>query len=512
MRADSNAQIGTGHLMRCLALAQAWQSAGGRAIFAMAVATLPIEKQLMSQGPEVVHLWVREGSVDDAIQTVEVARNAEATWVIVDGYHFQAEYQRKIKEAGLRLLCIDDFGHAAHYCADMIINPNLHAKEELYSHREPYTQLFLGPRYSLLRREFRKWREWKREVPRLARNILITMGGSDADNVTQSVIQALWQDVTDQLEAIVVVGSHSPHYAALKEASHCSQIPLRLVHQANDMAELMAWADVAISSGGTTCWELAFMSLPSLILVLADNQREVARTLNELEVGVDMGPASQIGPEEVAKILGGLIRDPTVRTKMSRLGRIVVDGKGAERSVDLLKYGPLSVRQDSFRLRPASAEDSVMLWQWTNDSTIRANSFDTAVIPWETHKVWYAKKLASSDTRIWILELRQVPVGQIRYDRINLETAQISFSVTPGYHGKGIGTKLLEVSSASAYRELNARWLQGIAFSSNVASARAFLKAGFHQVEEKMISGRKCLVFKKAFPQECEGESYARRD
>jgi len=276
LRADASETIGTGHVMRCLALAQAWQDTGGRVVFLMATEAPAVEARLQSEGMEVIHLPVQPGSRDDAIQTADLARRVGADWVVVDGYHFGADYQRTIRGLGLHLLFIDDHGHADHYSADLVLNQNIHAHEGIYKNREPYTRLLLGTRYVLLRREFLKWRGWKREIPEVARKVLVTMGGSDPDNVTLKVIQALQQVDVDGLETIVVVGGGNPHYEELQSSVQESRFPVLLESNVTNMPELMAWADVAVSAGGSTSWELAFMGVPALVLILANNQRSIA--------------------------------------------------------------------------------------------------------------------------------------------------------------------------------------------------------------------------------------------
>jgi len=120
IRADASPSIGSGHIMRCLALAQAWQDQVGGVRFIMAQAALPLETRLRSEGMEVSRLAAVSGSLEDARQTVQLAQQCRASWIVVDGYQFGAEYQRLIKDAGQRLLAIDDHGHADHYYADII--------------------------------------------------------------------------------------------------------------------------------------------------------------------------------------------------------------------------------------------------------------------------------------------------------------------------------------------------------------------------------------------------------
>ena len=330
IRADASTQIGIGHLMRCLALAKAWQDSGGMIVFVIAMGVPRIEARLQSEGMEVVHLSVQPGSNDDAIQTADLARRRKASWVVVDGYHFGADYQRIIKDSGLYLLAIDS-GYSRHYYARIVLNQNIHADEGLYENRELYTQLLIGTRYILLRPEFLEWRGWKREIPGVARKVLVTLGGGDPDNVTLKVILALQQVEVKGLEAVVVVGGSNPHYEKLLSAIKDLQYSIRLVRDAINMPALMAWADVAVSAGGGTCWEMALMGLPNLIIVVADNQRVAAEGLHEKGAAVSLGWREQVSGREIARSLESLMGDAVKRAGMARTGRSLVDGRGAER-------------------------------------------------------------------------------------------------------------------------------------------------------------------------------------
>jgi len=147
------------------------------------------------------------------------------------------------------------------------------------------------------------------------------------------------------------------------------------------------------------------------------------------------------------------------------------------------------------RIRPAGFQDAELLWLWANDPIVRANSFHPEAIPFDGHLKWYKRKVESPETRIWLLELDQVPVAQIRYDHVQGDTAEIGVSVSSEYRGKGLGTRLLQITSGMACEELNVKCLKGVVFSSNKASARAFTKAGFECVGQEFISDKLCYLF-----------------
>ena len=145
IRADADARIGTGHVMRCLAVSQAWQGRGGKVVFSVVTWLRALETRLRKEGIDVIRPSAEPGSRDDARQTAELARQKGAEWVTVDGYHFTAEYHRILKTTCPFLLFLDDNGHASHYAADIVLNQNIYASEALYKSKEPYTRLMLGP-------------------------------------------------------------------------------------------------------------------------------------------------------------------------------------------------------------------------------------------------------------------------------------------------------------------------------------------------------------------------------
>lgn len=505
IRADATSRIGTGHVMRCLALAQAWQTHGGRITLLSHSDNRLLRQRVEAAGIDFIHLAAQHPDPDDLPATLQALENLKALdreltpWVVLDGYHFDPSYQQSVRSAGFRLLVIDDCAHLPHYHADVLLNQNVSADELSYP-CDADTRLLLGTRYVLLRQEFLGWRTWKRETPTAARKVLVTLGGSDPDNATLKVIRGLRQLESSDVEARIIVGPANPHVAILRRAVEDTKhagCKLELLESVADMPGLMVWADVAVSAGGTTCWELAFMGVPSIVMVLAENQQNTAAKLGEMEAAISLGDASQLSADRVSETLHELLHDAACRGRMSALGRALVDGRGAERVIAVLQKEQSPHDGTDWHLRPADESDAFLLLHWANDPLVRANSFQSEPIPWQTHEKWYATRLASPDTRIWLLEYRRVPVGEIRYERRDGRTARISYAVAPGYRGRGIGTRLLEMSASKACRELGVRRLRAETLVENVASARAFRKAGFEQIEETIIDGKRSLVFQK---------------
>jgi UDP-2,4-diacetamido-2,4,6-trideoxy-beta-L-altropyranose hydrolase len=340
IRVDASVAIGTGHVMRCLALAQAWQDAGGgNPVFAMAETTPAVEDRLQSEGFEIVSIRASVAAGSDARQLAALAHERSAEWAVVDGYQFRAAYQGELKKAGLKVLFVDDNGDAGGYSADLVLNQNLHATEKMYEQREPYTQLLLGTRFCMLRREFSSWRGWNREISPMGRKVLITMGGSDPDRFTEAVIRSLRQVEIEGLETTVAVGGSNPNWASLQRVASEFSGSLHLHRDVADMAELMAWADAAVSAAGTTSWEMCLLGLPALLISVAANQHPLAQELNNRGCAIHLGTLQDLSAEKVASQLEQLLNSAETRSSLSRRALQLVDGNGAQRAASIMQRG-----------------------------------------------------------------------------------------------------------------------------------------------------------------------------
>lgn len=335
IRADASTRIGTGHLMRCLALAQGWQERGGEVVFVSFCESPALLQRLQEEGFQVIPVKETHPAKGDWECLSRILAQHPESWVILDGYHFDQSYQVRIKERGHPLLVIDDIAHLEHYYADVILNQNIHADALSYS-CESYTKLLLGPRFVLLRREFWEWRGWERNISQVGKRILVTLGGADSDNVTLKVVKAFQQLKIDGLEAVVVIGPANPHWETLQSIVRTSGMSIRLESAVKDMPHLMAWADVAISAAGSTCWELLFMGLPSLLIVMAGNQRLAASKLSERGLAINLGEAFAVTPQAIAVYLKELIENFGRRLQTAQLGKELIDGLGIERVLYVL--------------------------------------------------------------------------------------------------------------------------------------------------------------------------------
>lgn len=337
IRADASAEIGTGHVMRCLAMAQAWQDEGGKATFLMAQPTPSIQARLAAENCRVITLSALPGSDEDAEVTRKWAHKIKAEWLIVDGYAFGSKYQEQVMNRERKLLCIDDGGKCDRYVADIVLNQNLTASEDIYPRCSPGTQLLLGPCFCLFRREFTPWRKWQRKISAVARNVLVTLGGSTPVDAAVRVMESLGLARVEGLHAVLVVGGSSADVETLE--NYAAKFPGKVTLQRDvwNMAELMAQADLAISAAGSTCWELCLLGLPSILVDVADNQIPIAIEMERRKCSLYAGHGKTVSSNELANMIESLLASPEARESMSRNAWQLVDGAGAQRVVSAMR-------------------------------------------------------------------------------------------------------------------------------------------------------------------------------
>lgn len=322
--------------MRCLALAQAARAREVDVAFATAECPPALAERFGQEAFEIVRMSASVGTNEDAEKTVALARRMGVDWIVVDGYQFSSAYQRALKAAGQRLLVLDDYGHADHYTADIVLNQNLGAEEDLYRSRAAYTRLLLGLRYVLLRREFRQNEREERTHPALARRLLVTIGGSDPAGLTARVLQAVNRVEARELEALVVLGPANAQREELFAAIGRVPERIRVLDNPADLAPHMRWADMALTAGGSTLWELLHLGVPSLVVVVAENQKRATALVHSQDACRVIGESASITPEQIASHLRALAHNAEERELLGTTGTNLIDGRGAERVLDAL--------------------------------------------------------------------------------------------------------------------------------------------------------------------------------
>lgn len=331
IRADYGWSVGAGHLMRCLALAQALKSEGMQSHFLLDQTSGGAPERLRREGFGLIELDAVSGSIDDAEATANWTWEHGAEWLVLDGYRFGDAYEAAVRSAVPRMLALDDHGHAKHSLVDVIVNQNHGATTEQYVAKGFRGVALCGCRYAMLRSEFLVHRDWSRKVAPTCRNALIAFGGSDPMNCTACALEALLDPRLAGLKAIALCGNNNPRMDELHALARELTGRVELLDNSDDMPRLMMAADVAIGAAGATTWERAFLGLPTLAFVLAPNQAIIGEAIANERIGEVIANPGNVSSREIADLLFGICSKQRLRTEMARRGQALIDGRGAGR-------------------------------------------------------------------------------------------------------------------------------------------------------------------------------------
>lgn len=341
IRADATPRMGTGHVMRCLALAQAAQGLGMDVRFLARVEVPWVQERLRAERMPLAELddaVPREESPDVLLNHLARTNCAPSdTWVVLDGYHFTFACQRAVQGAGYRLLVIDDYAHLPEYSADLLLNQNPGAEDLPYMGK--IGQKLLGPKFALLRREFREARAREAHVASLlspgniseqtyrdqpCRNILMTLGGGDFIEYLEAVAREMNIPAMNDCTIRVVQGAMNAERIRLAFANCPAR--LDILPRVHDMPALLLDTDLCITAGGSTCWELCCLGVPFLTVEVAENQHKVIDWLLRCRL-------THMFSRESLKFY---LAHPLIRTQKAQVGQNLVNGNGAERVISSL--------------------------------------------------------------------------------------------------------------------------------------------------------------------------------
>lgn len=317
IRADGSPQLGTGHIVRCLTLADELRQHGDSVVFVACPLPAGLGEQILAHGHELATIaagtqWQRDFEETAAA----LGARASIDWMIVDHYALDARWESSARDLAARVMVIDDLADRPHEC-DILLDQNYY--DDLDRRYDglvpPACCRLLGPRYALLRQEFALARMQIRDPAPTVGRIFVCFGGIDAGNQTAKAIRAI-QSTRLQVGVDVVVGSDHPHR---HDVSHMCESDSRFkCHcQPDDMAQLMARADLAIGACGTMAWERCALGLPSLVMVLAANQARAARDLARAGGCVNLGEAERVSAESLKQAVLALVADHETRRRLA---------------------------------------------------------------------------------------------------------------------------------------------------------------------------------------------------
>lgn len=350
-RADASSLIGTGHFMRCLTLADVLKQRGSEIRFISRDLPMYLREMLLVKGLEFAALDSRTGALDasdlvhadwlnasqcvDAEASRQVLYGQDWDWLVVDHYALDSRWETAFRQSAMNILVIDDIADRQHDC-DVLLDQNYYADMETrYTAKVPaHCRQLLGPRYALLRDEFRQLRDRIKSRTGPVKRVLIFFGGVDKDNFTSLAIEALSSLEGVGLHVDVVIGAQHPYRGEIETACAARQYTLHV--QTSRMAELMAEADLAVGAGGSATWERCCLGLPCIVITVAQNQVEAARDISTYGAVKYVGTAEEVSKEKLAQAIEISLAHDWVKMA-SKCGIELVDAQGAYRVAKIME-------------------------------------------------------------------------------------------------------------------------------------------------------------------------------
>lgn len=492
IRADASVTIGTGHVMRCLTLAEELRCRGVEILFicrrlpgnlidlirnkGYSVAELaPLESAQqvdLECGQALYSDWLGTSQEEDAKQTYQIlAKQALWSWLIVDHYSLDERWEDRQKNAVDKILVIDDLANRSHNC-NILLDQNYYIDmDDRYTKLLPAScQKLLGPRFSLLRKEFREQREKKRENNKGIKKILVFFGGADADNWTGKVLRAIVDLVAEEVIVNAVIGITNPHKEKL-EALCAGVNKINLHVQASNMAQMMADADLSIGSGGTVTWERCCSGLPTIAWPVAENQKKLLK--DSADAGLLYMPDNNAPEaEEIALHLNALLKNTVLCESMRVRGEQTIDGKGSIRVANIVCPSAVS-------LFVAGIEEMEKIFSWRNDPVVRQFSNNSEKISFEQHKKWYEKALKNPYRHILIGSISNKEVGVLRFD-VSGDEVEISIYLVSSMFMKGHGRALIDAGEVWLTKNCpQVRFIVADVLPENKASMKLFESSSY---------------------------------
>jgi UDP-2,4-diacetamido-2,4,6-trideoxy-beta-L-altropyranose hydrolase len=482
-RVDASHVIGSGHVMRCLTLAEklrehgatCWficrQHAGNLAEkikhYGFSVSLLPRQSNLNDNEP-LYSQWLGASMEVDAQQTQQHCAQLTIDWLIIDHYGIGEDWQKHLRPNVKKIFVIDDLANRAHIC-DLLLDQTYARSIKSYADFIPKNcHALCGSSYALLRPEFAEARTQSLNKPPSHRlRLLVFMGGSDPENLSTKVLSQLERTFSKtEVHCTLILGSQFRHHDKVRKITTQSSLDIDVLENIDNMAELMSQADLAIGAAGSSAWERACLGLPSIQLKIAENQQEIALQLSRNNAVICIDNLKQL-PNVLAKAI-------KQTKKMSLLSASLVDGKGCQRVLDaMLNLTP----KNQQNLRPIVLEDSAFLYQLQCEKNVRKYFKNTEVPSPEVHKKWFKTFFMAEDKVCFIVENNNEACGMLRLDLLP-DCAEVSIIISNKACGLGLGkfslNKLIELCGHTS--------LIASVHKNNIASLGLFKACGFSQL------------------------------
>lgn len=333
IRADADSKIGIGHFIRCSALAQYWLRQGGRVYF------LTANTRVLANQASGINFIKVVGNLANPLQLLDLIKDKKAVWVVIDGYHFGIEFLKKIRYSNARILLIDDTAELKKFPADILLNQNNYSSPSMYEGKTS-AKLLLGEKYVLLRSILLSEKKWERPFTSTANRMLVTFGGADTSNLGVEFMRGYSQlSIKNPLRTLsirMVLGPMSNNIKLIKkmalQAENC-----QILTGVSDMGEHIRWCDYAVSSAGSTVWELSLYQTPMVLVPVSPSEHRIAQNMKAALAALTLNNEGKIDFSNIFSTIEIIRKDRKLRTAMGKKAGKIIDGDGVVRVVRAMK-------------------------------------------------------------------------------------------------------------------------------------------------------------------------------
>lgn len=479
IRADGGSTIGMGHIVRCLALAEMLKNEYNIK-FVIQAPTKAVIDIISVITKNIIQLPHTEDFSIDLDHFVNIISKTDI--VILDGYHFGSDYQKKVKNSCHKLVCIDDL-HSWHHFADAIINHAEGLSKSDYS-VESYTSLYLGLKYVLLRPPFLNSNRQK-TISKLEK-AFISMGAADFDNNTSKFAEALLS--FDQISEIhLMLSSVNPHIDKLQSLiKNNNKIKAHYNLSADELADILFACDIVICPASSISLESCAIGTGIISGYTANNQIGILEGLMKNEVIINWGNLTELTNEQIQERISLLLEKPQLLNAGLINQKKLIDGKSPKRIRAVFKR--LSITPLHFRF--AAKEDTYLYFRWVNDPEVRKNSFNQNSILYDEHVKWFSSKVNDPNYYFYLFfDQTDTPVGQVRIEKSGKETI-IDISMDKSFRGLSLGALMLEDACSDYLKKFPEEVICSLVKKENIASYSIFKKVNFVDVSQVSIQGQ----------------------
>ena len=495
-RVDASLEMGMGHVMRCLTLAQLLNKNNSSIRFICRQHEGNLIDKIRSSGFEVCGLglledkkinnklshshWLGTSQQQDANDCIRALKSEEIDWLIVDHYALDEEWQNELKPFCKKIMAIDDLADRKHQC-DILLDQTFGRQQGDYSALVPKNcSLLLGAKYALLRPEFERWRAYSLEHrynKTKAKQLLVNMGGVDADNATQWVIEALKTcTLSSDTNIVIIMGALSPYLKDIQAMVANFPYKVEVKVDVNNMAEMMANSDLAIGAAGATTWERCCLGLPTVQVVVAKNQEFLAKILARHNVVKLAKEAKEIScllenSSEWMKDISGI-----ASRVCDGLGGLRVFNKMADCKINLGKFGEVELRNYS----NLDSNNSAFALNMRNHPQIKKWMYNQSSISKKEHLEFVESLKSDMSQRYFLIEWKNNIIGSINFSKIDFcNSVEFGLYVNPFLQSKGMGRILEAAVSYYAFNELGVQKIKLKVLSDNKRAIDFYNACGF---------------------------------